>query len=302
MNTATGPLGFTVGDVETAAGQSDGEREFEQHDAGAEREHRVRGQRGEPDGDGDAGGQPDGDGDDHGDGERRAVERERHVFVLTVNAVNTPPTISDIAASDDQRRHGDGADWLHGGGCGDGGGESDGEREFERITTLVPNGEHRVWGQRGEPDGDGDAGGQPERDGDDHGDGERRAVEHERRVFVLTVNAVNDAPTITNIADQTTTVGTATGPIGFTVGDVETAAGSLTVSGSSIEHDAGAEWEHRVWRQRGQPDGDGDAGGQSDGDGDDHGDGERRAVTAQRQVLPDGQCDAERSGGRLWLQ
>ena len=49
----------------------------------------------------------------------------------------------------------------------------------------------------------------------------------------MTVNAVNDAPTITSIANQTTTAGTAVGPLAFTVGDVETAAGSLTVSGSS---------------------------------------------------------------------
>ena len=51
--------------------------------------------------------------------------------------------------------------------------------------------------------------------------------------FQLTVNAVNDAPTITTLANQTTTSGTAVGPLSFTVGDVETAAGSLTVSGSS---------------------------------------------------------------------
>ena len=51
--------------------------------------------------------------------------------------------------------------------------------------------------------------------------------------FQLTVNAVNDAPTITSIANQTTTSGIAVGPITFTVGDVETAVGSLTVSGSS---------------------------------------------------------------------
>src|SRR5439155_2198809 len=51
--------------------------------------------------------------------------------------------------------------------------------------------------------------------------------------FVLTVNAVNDPPTISNIADQSTATGTAVGPIGFTVGDMETAAGSLTLSGSS---------------------------------------------------------------------
>jgi hypothetical protein len=43
----------------------------------------------------------------------------------------------------------------------------------------------------------------------------------------------NTAPTITSIGNQTTTVGVAVGPLGFTVGDAETAAGSLTVSGSS---------------------------------------------------------------------
>src|SRR5205814_10023696 len=52
-------------------------------------------------------------------------------------------------------------------------------------------------------------------------------------LFQLTVNSVNDAPTITGIGNQTTTAGTAVGPINFTVGDVETPAGSLTVSGSS---------------------------------------------------------------------
>ena len=51
--------------------------------------------------------------------------------------------------------------------------------------------------------------------------------------FQVTVNAVNDSPTITALANQTTTSGTAVGALSFTVGDVETAAGSLTVSGSS---------------------------------------------------------------------
>ena len=51
--------------------------------------------------------------------------------------------------------------------------------------------------------------------------------------FLLSVAAVNDAPTITGIANQTTTVGTAVGPLAFTVSDAETAAGSLTVSGIS---------------------------------------------------------------------
>lgn len=53
------------------------------------------------------------------------------------------------------------------------------------------------------------------------------------RTFTLTVNPVNDTPTISNITDQTTLRGVATGAIAFTVGDIETAAGSLTVSGTS---------------------------------------------------------------------
>jgi hypothetical protein len=51
--------------------------------------------------------------------------------------------------------------------------------------------------------------------------------------FSISVNAINDAPTVTNIADQTTNEDTATLAIAFTVGDVETSAASLTVSGSS---------------------------------------------------------------------
>ena len=88
---------------------------------------------------------------------------------------------------------------------------------------------------------------------------------------------MNDAPTIANVANQTINEDAATGAAGFTVGDVETAAGSLTLTGTFVEHDAGAEREHRVRREWGEPDGDGDAGGEPDRHGDDHGDGERRA-------------------------
>ena len=49
----------------------------------------------------------------------------------------------------------------------------------------------------------------------------------------LTVSAVNDAPTITTIANQTTPEDTPTAALAFTVGDVETAAASLTVTASS---------------------------------------------------------------------
>jgi plastocyanin len=51
--------------------------------------------------------------------------------------------------------------------------------------------------------------------------------------FTLTVSAVNDAPTISNIADQSTSQGTAKGPIAFTINDSETAATSLTLAASS---------------------------------------------------------------------
>src|SRR5204863_327676 len=48
--------------------------------------------------------------------------------------------------------------------------------------------------------------------------------------FVLTVTPVNDAPTISDIADQITLEDTATAAIAFTVGDVETLAADLTVT------------------------------------------------------------------------
>jgi len=51
--------------------------------------------------------------------------------------------------------------------------------------------------------------------------------------FTLNVTAVNDAPTISAIADQIVNEDNATGNISFTIGDVETAAGSLTVTATS---------------------------------------------------------------------
>ena len=51
--------------------------------------------------------------------------------------------------------------------------------------------------------------------------------------FTLTVTPLNDPPTISSIANQTIFSGGTTGPIGFTVGDVETALSSLALSGSS---------------------------------------------------------------------
>ncbi|MFG0255382.1 MAG: FG-GAP-like repeat-containing protein, partial [Rhodopirellula sp. JB053] len=51
--------------------------------------------------------------------------------------------------------------------------------------------------------------------------------------FVLTVNAANEPPTISDVANQSIEQDTATGPISFTVGDVETSAAALTVSATS---------------------------------------------------------------------
>ncbi len=53
------------------------------------------------------------------------------------------------------------------------------------------------------------------------------------RTFVLTVNSVNDAPTVTAVAAQATNEDTPLTGLAFTVGDVETAAGSLVVSAAS---------------------------------------------------------------------
>ena len=53
--------------------------------------------------------------------------------------------------------------------------------------------------------------------------------------------------------------------LAFTVGDLETPAGNLTVSGSSSNTTLVPDGEHRVRRERSEPYGNGDAGGGSDG-------------------------------------
>jgi hypothetical protein len=52
-------------------------------------------------------------------------------------------------------------------------------------------------------------------------------------IFSVTINPVNDLPTISDVTGQTTLVNIPLSPIPFTIGDVETAAGSLTMSGTS---------------------------------------------------------------------
>ncbi len=53
--------------------------------------------------------------------------------------------------------------------------------------------------------------------------------------FVLTVNAVNDPPTISDIADRAVAEDASTGPVDFVVNDLETAAGALTLIASSSD-------------------------------------------------------------------
>lgn len=51
--------------------------------------------------------------------------------------------------------------------------------------------------------------------------------------FTLTVNPVNDAPTISAIADQTIDEDTSTGPIPFSIADIDTPAANLSISANS---------------------------------------------------------------------
>lgn len=51
--------------------------------------------------------------------------------------------------------------------------------------------------------------------------------------FVLTVRPINDAPTITRIADQTIDQDSATGVLAFSIGDIETEAAALLVTATS---------------------------------------------------------------------
>jgi Big-like domain-containing protein len=53
--------------------------------------------------------------------------------------------------------------------------------------------------------------------------------------FVVAVNPINDPPAITDIASQSIVQNTSTSALGFTLADLETAAASLTVTGTSSD-------------------------------------------------------------------
>jgi uncharacterized repeat protein (TIGR01451 family) len=56
------------------------------------------------------------------------------------------------------------------------------------------------------------------------------------RDFLVTINPVNDPPTISALADQEILEDSSAGPLAFTIGDVEDAAEDLTVWGESSNH------------------------------------------------------------------
>jgi hypothetical protein len=153
-------------------------------------------------------------------------------FLLTVNAVNDPPTISDIANQTINEDGNTGALSFTVGDAETAAGSLS-LSGSSANTTLVPNA-NIVFG----------------------GSGASRTVTVTPAAnqsgtatititvtdansatvsdtFTLTVNAVNDPPTITNIANQMINENGNTGALSFTIGDAETATGSLTLSGSS---------------------------------------------------------------------
>ena len=146
-------------------------------------------------------------------------------FMLTVTAVNDAPTISDIA---DQTIDEDTADQR---AARSRSAMSrpprrslDGVGQLRRITTLVPDA-NIVFGGAGAnrtvtvTPAANQIGG-PITITVTVSDGTATASD----TFMLTVTAVNDAPTISDIADQTIDEDTATSALAFTVGDAETAA------------------------------------------------------------------------------
>jgi VCBS repeat-containing protein len=230
VNTAVGPLSFTIGDVETAAGSltvggSSGNTALVPNGnivfggSGSNRTVTVTPAAGQT-----------GSATitvSVSDGTNSASDS----FVLAVNPVNTPPTITGIA---DQLINEDTSTTALGFTIGDAESAAGSltVSGSSGNTALVPNG-NMVFG----------------------GSGSNRTVTVSPAAnqsgsatitvsvsdgqyttstnFVVTVNPVNDAPTITGLANQAIAVGGTVGPLSFVVGDIETPAAALTVGASS---------------------------------------------------------------------
>ena len=152
-------------------------------------------------------------------------------FVLTVNAVNTPPTISGIA---DQTLNEDTSTAALGFTVGDAEtaagsltlGKSSSNPSLVPTNSIVlgGSGANRTVTVSPAANQNGTA-----TITVSVNDGQFTVSTN----FVVTVSAVNDAPTISAIANQTILANGTTGPLNFTVADVDTAVGSLTLSGGS---------------------------------------------------------------------
>ena len=130
-------------------------------------------------------------------------------FVLTVTAVNDLPTISDIAATDDHRRHADVSAQLHGRRRGDAGRVADRHGDLVEPAARADR-QHRLRRHGREPDRHDHPGANQSGTAtititvtDAHGGTASDTL-------VLTVTAVNDLPTISDIAATTTNEDTPT--------------------------------------------------------------------------------------------
>jgi hypothetical protein len=155
-------------------------------------------------------------------------------FTLTVTSVNDVPTISDVGnQSIDQNQATDALAFTVG----------DVETAVGALTvsasssntTLIPNGNIVISGSGANrtvtvTPATNQSGSATITLTVTDGDGESSSD-----TFVVNVNAVNSAPTISNVGNQTTDEDTATGAIAFTIGDQETAAGALVVSATSSD-------------------------------------------------------------------
>ncbi len=155
------------------------------------------------------------------------------LFLLTVSAINTPPVISPITA---QVINEDTATGAIGFTIGDGE-TAAGSLTLTKSssnTTLVPtsgivfggSGSNRTVTVTPAANQSGivtiSVG---------VSDGQYTATTN----FLVTVNPINDLPSISGITNQTINQNGMTGPLNFTIGDVETAAGALTVIGASSD-------------------------------------------------------------------
>ena len=153
------------------------------------------------------------------------------LFTVTVNPINDQPTISDIS---DQTIDEDGTTGLLSFTVGDSDSAAD---DLVVVTTssnsaLVPDGNITVGGSGV----DRTVSMVPVADQSGSAtitvtvsDGELSASD----TFVVTVRPMNDSPTISDVADQTIFEDGTIGPLNFTLGDVETPAADLTVTATS---------------------------------------------------------------------